>query len=205
MQDNTLADLHSRIEGLEYDLDVLKNQLLKTFRSIEDQVRVSYSKDPRRTAPPIDDGAEEAGVEAPAGAARPEEGQRQTSDELPVAKKVSLDRLRAVRQKTGPSLEAGPLNKESLVALSDWVMDSVPELGEAQVVEILNLLAERGLLPSEAEAFLLRVAAASGDSTESEAVSGEALTEAVTRLNRLLGSDAAAVDAELLPKERLVG
>ena len=140
-------ELEQRIKALEYELKILKNEIQRTLLDIQEQVLTHYYPTLR---------AEDT---------EPSEGTQQALDTLrakqvslsppatPVAKKVSLDEIRAA-QRNGKAAPGNAIDPK----LSGWVDNLASRIGSERAVALIEGCVRRGILAVESKAALTQIA-----------------------------------------------
>ena len=145
-------ELEQRIKALEYELKILKNEIQRTLLDIQVQVLTHYYPTLR---------AEDT---------EPSEGTQQALDTLrakqvsvsppatPVAKRVSLDEIRAAQRNGKAASGANAPGNAIDPKLSGWVDNLASRIGRERAVALIEGCVRRGILAVESKAALTQIA-----------------------------------------------
>jgi hypothetical protein len=212
-------DLEKRVQRLEDDVNILKNQVRNTLLDIQEQLSAYYHPALRSQRP-------QRGGRGAAGPAEdveePEDEPRSEPDEAPrppKVKRVSLDDIRhgpreeelvsggmhSASETTRPAPDAVRPAPESRGApalyaeLLQWASASVDAIGAEHTRRVLETYAADGHLPAGLAESVIRLAALSSAAPADREPSLQETLEALRTLNQVLaGAESAGETAENL-------
>jgi hypothetical protein len=194
------VELEQRVKALEYEIKILKNEIQRTLLDIQEQVLIHYYPSLRSEESSPSEGALQA-VEA----IRAKQAGQQVAN-LPAAKKVTLDEIRAhgigaaSAQSTAVAQAGGKMDQATMTKLSRWVSESAAKLGGERTGRLVTACSAKGVLSSEAKEPLLRLASTTKGAAPGNVSPHEELG-AILKLDELLGRVANVEEAFLLIEE----
>jgi len=200
-------ELDQRVKALEYELKILKNEIQRTLLDIQEQVLIHYYPTLRSddSLPPE---AIAQAFSAKAAAASPAAGAASAPAPIPAVKKVSLEDIR-VQSELGAALTtAAPVRTGSdqsiMVNLSEWVSTNAPKIGGERIGKIVEVCGNKGIIPAETKAVLVRIASLSKDAAPNQVPVNEILNT-LLKLDGVLGRAADVEEALVLIEEAGLG
>ncbi|HEY4688195.1 MAG TPA: hypothetical protein VIK33_02700 [Anaerolineae bacterium] len=148
-------ELEQRVKALEYEMKILKNEVQRTLLDIQEQILIHYYPALRLEESGTPEGAIQAleAVHAKQASLGPP-----PATPPPVAKKVTLEEIRAgQREATPPSanVKAAP----DPTRLSEWAGSASAKIGAQRTARLIDAAAAKGVVPEPMKDTLLRVAA----------------------------------------------
>ncbi|MBX3014619.1 MAG: hypothetical protein KF832_24075 [Caldilineaceae bacterium] len=203
--------LETRVETLEHEFKILKNEIESTLLEIQNQILIHYYPTLRSEAtPPPKEALVSVNPPMRQGETSPKASQLDRADDEPVAapprtKEVSLDALRGKGKKapllakadaptprpslgrTQPTKLAPPvLDQAALPYLAQWVNDSVTRIGKPLTQEMINASAGADDTTPAVTAELHDLLDLWEDEDAPSEVDPKAVMEVLMKLNRLL-------------------
>ena len=189
-------ELDQRVKALEYEIKILKNEIQRTLLDIQEQVLIHYyptlrsddSLPPEAIAQAFN--AKQAAAAAPVAVPAP------PPTPLPAVKKVSLDDIRAQSEPAAALAMAAPVRTGS--------DQSTMVNGGERIAKIVEVCGNKGIIPVETKAVLMRIASLSKDAAPSQVPVNEVLN-ALLKLDGVLGRAADVEEALVLIEEAQLG
>ena len=201
-------ELDQRVKALEYELKILKNEVQRTLLDIQEQILVHYYPSLRSedTTPPAEAITQLARSAAPIAAAP---NTVATKPPVPaavpiVAKKVSLDEIRATQPGLIAPKASGSVDQATMVKLLEWVNDSLVHLGSGRTSRLIATCVARAILDNDTKAILLRLTVLNQQPDPERVSANDALTT-VLRLDEVLGRAAEIDEALTIVEEAGLG
>jgi hypothetical protein len=201
------VELEQRVKALEYELKILKNEIQRTLLGIQEQVLVHYYPALRSEESAPSDGTLQA-IEAIR--AKQVTMAPPPSTPVPVAKKVTLDEIRAtsnVAAAPQPAVASpsAPMGDQAImVKLSGWVSDSAAKLGRERTTKLIQTIIDKGILSIETKDVLLRMASLNKEAAPEKVAANEILA-AILKLDEMLGRAADIEEALAVIEEANLG
>lgn len=200
-------ELEQRVKALEYEIKILKNEIQRTLLDIQEQILVHYYPALRSEESAPSDGTLQA-IEAIR--AKQVNLAPPPSVPVPVAKKVTLDEIRATSNATAapqpavasPSAPVG--DQAVMVKLSGWVSDSAAKLGSERTTKLIQTYIDKGILSIETKDVLLRMASLNKEAAPEKVAANEILA-AILKLDEMLGRAADIEEALAVIEEANLG
>ena len=201
-------ELDQRVKALEYEIKILKNEIQRTLLDIQEQVLIHYyptlrsddSLPPEAIAQAFS--AKQAAAVSPAAVPAP------APAPIPAVKKVSLEDIRAQSEPAAAFTAATPARTGSdqsiMVNLSEWISTNAPKIGGERIGKIVEVCGNKGIIPAETKAVLMRVASLSKDAAPDQVPVNEILN-ALLKLDGVLGRAADVEEALVLIEEAKLG
>lgn len=192
-------ELDQRVKALEYEMKILKNEIQRTLLDIQEQVLVHYYPSLR---------SEDAQVPTEAVTQFSRAQAANSAAQPPVAKKVSLDEIRATQ--TPPAAPAaapkpaGAFNQATMVKLAEWVNESIARLGGGRVSRLIEQCVVKGILDADTKAILLRLTSLNKE-PDPERVAANDVLSTVLKLDEVLGRAGDVDEALALMEEANLG
>ncbi len=191
-------NLDNRVETLEHEFKILKNEIEGTLLEIQNQVLIHYypalraddSTPPQeiRSTPSRAKGPKEApAVVSPKGSALG------VGADGPQLKEVSLSNLSRIQPQVALPLldeeqlspDDGPLGATALSHLAKWVNDAVEQVGKAQSVEIIESSADAANCTATVRAVLHQFLDLSTEDAPPPNVDTKSLMHLLLKLNKV--------------------
>ena len=201
-------ELDQRVKALEYEIKILKNEIQRTLLDIQEQVLIHYyptlrsddSLPPEAIAQAFS--AKQAAAVSPAAVPAP------APAPIPAVKKVTLEDIRAQSEPAAAFTAATPARTGSdqsiMVNLSEWISTNAPKIGGERIGKIVEVCGNKGIIPAETKAVLMRVASLSKDAAPDQVPVNEILN-ALLKLDGVLGRAADVEEALVLIEEAKLG
>ncbi|MFW5691002.1 MAG: hypothetical protein ACOCXZ_00765 [Chloroflexota bacterium] len=173
-------DLEKRIEALEQELDVLKNQIQATLLDIREQLLTHAHSALRANDLPPHQGA----VPGVTNAAPVEEHPHHYEDEFPEAEGRA-----AVRKVARGSEDRTPIDWEAMHELEEWTARKIQELGPARTRQLIEVYAEKGRFSPHVADILVEFVMLTADSQRQKQKSRQ--NQARTRSTNAASTNAA--------------
>ncbi len=192
-------NLDNRVETLEHEFKILKNEIEGTLLEIQNQVLIHYypalraddSTPPQeiRMTPP---GRAKGAKEAPA-VATPKGSALGLGADGPQLKEVSLSNLSRIQPQVALPLldeeqfspDDGTLGATALSHLAKWVNDAVEQVGKAQAVEIIESSADAANCTATVRAVLHQFIDLSTEDAPPPNVDTKSLMHLLLKLNKV--------------------
>lgn len=191
--------LEQRIKTLEYELKILKNEIQRTLLDIQEQVLVHYYPDLRTNS---DSDAESVGQAM--NAIQEKKGQLDATAQLkarvaaasekpvqpaaPVAPPSPIQPVR-VTQAIAVATTGDEATHEQMMALSDWVNDTVAHIGRKRTVQVVDAAGSMGWITPDAVPFLKRLADIGDETNVPASLPTNDILNAVVGLQSAAGRD----------------
>jgi len=203
-------NLENRVETLEHELKILKNEIEGTLLEIQNQVLIHYypalraeDSTPPQEIPPLPPSRTKAKKEVPAEGTPALEG---TAPILGVAalqmKEVSLSDFTHAQQEEAPPLlddEQFPtdntLGQTALSYLAKWVNYAVAQIGKAQAADVLESCADAADCTAAVKATLRQFITLSTEDAPPSHVDTTTLMDVLLKLNKVF-DQVAALDTQ---------
>jgi len=214
--------LETRVETLEHEFKILKNEIESTLIEIQNQILLHYYPTLRaeESEPPKDllPRAEAARTEKRRALQDKDHLQRQAeSDDLeimPQTKEISLDEIRGKPKQAAPlptvgvtaTAAASPsaqaavrapaaemMDQAALAHLAKWVNDSVETIGKARTQALIESSANADYCPSEVVNVLLQLIDLSEEDAPPEQVETKEVMNVLLKLNKAVDQVAKVV------------
>lgn len=213
--------LETRVETLEHELKILKNEIESTLLEIQNQVLVHYypslraaeSAPPKDLLPFVEVSVAAKGDEAPAKESADERSLRNATYPLPKTKEISLQELQGkspkmptlsteqpTRRKREPA-SATVLDQAHLPHLARWVSDSVEKIGKELTQNMVESSASAEYTTPEIIELLLQFITLSKEENPPEQVDTKELMDALLKLNKVLDYVAKGTETAMPIKE----
>jgi hypothetical protein len=186
-------ELEQRVKTLEYEFKILKNELQRTLLDIQEQVLIHYYPALRSEESGPSDGTTQAfeAVRTKQMAQASQSSPAAPAPGLPVAKKVSLEEIRAAQNESAAAAKAaavpaGAVDPATMVKLTEWVSYSTATLGQERTGKLLELYSGRGSLAPETKDILLRLASLGKESAPEKVAVNDVLA-VLLKLDEQLG------------------
>jgi len=206
-----MQQLEQRVKALEYEMKILKNEVQRTLLNIQEQVLVHYYPSLRAEEEAPSDGILQS-LESIRGR-RQALGESPNPPEVqPEVKMISLEDVQAGREETPASLEGeassqseGDKNQTRIMELSGWVSSTAQKIGGERTAKLIQACTNRGIIASELESSLLRLAGLISADNAPEQVAMNEILGALLKLNGLLGRGSDVEEALSLIEEANLG
>jgi hypothetical protein len=201
-------ELDQRVKALEYEIKILKNEIQRTLLDIQEQVLIHYYPTLRSDDSLPPEAIAQAFSAKQAAAALPAAGPAPAPAPIPAVKKVSLEDIRAQSEPGAALTAAAPARTGSdqsiMVNLSEWVSTNAPKIGGERIGKIVEVCGNKGIIPAETKAVLVRIASLSKDAAPDKVPVNEILNT-LLKLDGVLGRAADVEEALVLIEEAGLG
>jgi hypothetical protein len=202
------VELDQRVKALEYEIKILKNEIQRTLLDIQEQVLIHYYPTLRSDDSLPPEAIAQAFSAKQAAAASSAAGPAPASAPIPAVKKVSLEDIRAQSEPVAAVSAAAPARTGSdqsiMVNLSEWVSTNAPKIGGERLSKIVEVCGNKGIIPAETKAVLVRIASLSKDAAPNQVPVNEILNT-LLKLDGVLGRAADVEEALVLIEEAGLG
>ena len=207
-------ELDQRVKALEYEIKILKNEIQRTLLDIQEQVLIHYYPTLRSDDSLPPEAIAQAFSAKQAAAASSAAGPAPASAPIPAVKKVSLEDIRAQSEPAAALATAATLaaaapartgrDQSIMVNLSEWISTNAPKIGGERIAKIVEVCGNKGIIPAETKAVLMRIASLSKDAAPDQVPVNEILNT-LLKLDGVLGRAADVEEALVLIEEAQLG
>lgn len=188
--------LEERIEALEGEMKILKNEIQSTLVDIQEQILTHYYPALRAEEESAAPGIVKQSMESIRSEQRKREAIKEETPTRPKTKKVTLNEIRAkAAPKETPippeeEKEPSQLEEETgpgiIMELAGWLNDSVEKIGGERASKLIGGYAEEGRLAPDVKDVLTGLISFGDDENPPEKVRMTEMLDVVLQLNKIL-------------------
>jgi len=200
--------LEDRVKALEYELNVLKNEIHSTLLDIQEQILTHYYPSLRAEQPSPSEGVLRAVDSILTDRVRETPEERSTT----LSSKVPFHGMRPAPEGSFTSRDAQPSRRPAegtgwatFAELVEWMGHSVEKIGEERTRKVIEGYAKGGRIPAGPRDTLLQLLSLGQEETPPPKVGMKEILDVILELNAALGQGPDIGDALSLLEEEDLG